>query len=161
MKKYFITMCIALVGFCAFAQKGEKSVGLNFSYGTPHSNLGIGIKGQYNFTDAIRGELSGDYFLGDDMLNMWDININAHYLFNVAEKIKVYPLVGVTYTNWNVDFDFWGESYSESTGRFGANLGGGVQYDINDIFAVDFEAKYQLIGDWNQLVFGIGAVYKF
>lgn len=81
MKKFFLMLCVALLSVGAFAQvKGDKSVGLNLSYGTEISNLGIGVKGQYNFTDAIRGEASFDYFLKKDGLKMWDININAHYL---------------------------------------------------------------------------------
>lgn len=153
MKKIFITMCVALVSVCAFAQKGEKAVGVNLSYGTEISNIGIGVKGQYNFTDAIRGEVSFDYFLEKDYLKMWDINVNAHYLFNVAEKIKVYPLVGLTYTNWS--------AFSESSGKFGANLGGGAQYDINEKLSLNLDIKYQLISDFNQAVFGVGATYKF
>ncbi len=180
MKKLFLTMCIALVSVGAFAQKGEKAVGVNLSYGTEISNLGIGVKGQYGLTDAIRLEAGFDYFLEKDYLSMWDINVNAHYLFSVADKIKVYPLVGLTYTNWKADLkgatqDFWGGEYDEdisdyydeegggsaSEGKFGVNLGGGVLYDINDKWAVNFEIKYQLISDMNQAVFGLGIAYKF
>ena len=25
---------------------------------------------------------------------MWDVNINFHYLFNITDKFKVYPIVG-------------------------------------------------------------------
>lgn len=145
-------MCVALVSVCAFAQKGEKAVGVNLSYGTEISNIGIGVKGQYNFTDAIRGEVSFDYFLEKDYLKMWDINVNAHYLFNVAEKIKVYPLAGLAYTNW---------SAVETLSRFGANLGGGAQYDINEKLSLNLDIKYQFISDFNQAVFGVGAAYKF
>lgn len=104
---------------------------------------------------------------------MWDINVNAHYLFPVAKGIKVYPLVGVCYTNWSSDAGYsdmegmegWGDDIedegSDSSGKFGVNLGGGVQYDINDRWAVNFELKYQLISNFNQAVFGIGVAYKF
>lgn len=163
MKKYFLTLCVALVSMCAFAQKGQKAVGLNLSYGTEISNLGIGAKGQYNFTDAIRVEASFDYFLKKDDLSMWDVNVNAHYLFPVKD-LKIYPLVGLTYTNWKDSFDYWDgikDYYDDSEGKFGVNLGGGVQYDINDNWAVNFEMKYQIIGDFDQAVFGFGVAYKF
>lgn len=176
MKKYILTLCVALVSVCAFAQKGQKAVGLNLSYGTEISNLGIGAKGQYNFTDAIRGEVSFDYFLKKNNTSMWDINVNAHYLFPVAKGLKVYPLAGITLTSWKsswgvddfafdddekeyMDEDDW--SGSISTSKFGANLGAGVQYDINDKWAVNFEVKYQLISDFGQAVFGLGVAYKF
>ncbi len=184
MKKLFLTLCVAFIGVSAFAQKGETAVGINLMYGTEISNLGIGAKAQYNFTDAIRGEASFNYFLEKDAMKMWDININAHYLFPVANKLKLYPLVGVTYTNWNLGssilsdienelkdmYDDWGipsddaedfDSGSNSKGKFGANLGAGVQYDLSDKFAIGLEVKYQLVSDFNQVVFGIGGTYKF
>lgn len=106
MKKLILTLVVALVSACSFAQvKGDKAVGVNLSYGTEISNLGIGVKGQYNFTDNIRGEASFDYFLEKDGLKMWDINVNAHYLFPITDKIKVYPLVGLTYANFSVGSD--------------------------------------------------------
>lgn len=183
MKKLLLTLVVALVGVGASAQvKGEKAVGVNLSYGTEISNLGIGVKGQYNFTDAIRGEASFDYFLEKDGMKMWDINVNAHYLFPLADKIKVYPLVGLTYTNWSgngdsgwyiddpdimedmEDMGYETEGSAEgsgSEGKFGVNLGAGISYDINEKWAVNFEAKYQLISDLNQAVFGVGVAYKF
>ena len=178
MKKLFLTMCIALVSVVAFAQQGEKAVCVNLSYGTEISNLGIGVKGQYGLTDAIRLEAGFDYFLKKDYLSMWDINVNAHYLFPINEKFKVYPLVGLTYTSWSLDGegvfdDVWEGVYdyddyydeeedgSNSSGKFGVNLGAGIQYDITDKWAVNFELKYQLISDFNQAVFGLGIAYKF
>ncbi len=178
MKKLFLTLAVALICVCAQAQvKGDVGVGLNLSYGTEISNIGIGVKGQYNFTDAIRGEVSFDYFLKKDATKMWDINVNAHYLFSVANKFKVYPLVGLTYTNWNWDFDLSDDmkgyagyegyegdeetSGSSSTGRFGVNLGAGASYDITSNIAINLEIKYQIISNYNQVVFGIGAAYRF
>ncbi len=171
MKKLIIAICIAMISVGAFAQKGEKAVGVNLSYGTEISNLGIGVKGQYNFTDAIRAEAAFDYFLKKDGLKMWDINVNVHYLFPVAEKFKVYPLAGLTYSNWSADYaDMLGEELAEyldaddssvSDGKIGVNLGVGAQYDINSKWAVNLEVKYQLISDYNQAVFGVGLAYKF
>ena len=186
MKKILLTLCVALVSTCSFAQKGEQKIGLNLSYGTEISNIGLGAKYQYGITDAIRLEGSFDYFFKKDNLSMWDINVNAHYLFPISEKFKVYPLVGLTYTNWKCkldwessnedysgaglfsgenDHNFWADdsegSSSSSTGKFGVNLGGGIQYDINTKWTANFEVKYQLISDYNQAVFGIGIAYKF
>lgn len=172
MKKYVLTLCIALVSMCAFAQEGQKAVGFNLSYGTEISNIGIGVKGQYNFTEAIRGEASFDYFLKKDGLSMWDFNVNAHYLFPVANGFKVYPLAGLCYTHWSFDGgDFYDglEEYvgdvddevSSNTGKLGVNLGGGVQYDLTSNLVLNFELKYQLISDYNQAVFGVGLAYKF
>lgn len=214
MKKFILAMCVALAGgMCASAQKGDIAVGLNAGYGTEIKNFGIGIKGQYNITDAIRAEAGFDYFLEKDGLSMWDVNLNVHYLFNVAENIKVYPLVGITYTNWKFSWkdaagDAWDDAYDlymaevdieynkmlqeygkeyadmfkaeamkqyeqvkdeynkapdaeESTGKFGVNVGAGVQYELTKNLVINLEGKYQIISDFNQAVFNVGVAYKF
>lgn len=182
MKKYFIILAMSLLTASTFAQKGEKAAGVNLGYGTEISNLGIGAKFQYGITDAIRAEASFDYFLKKDGLKMWDVNINAHYLFPIVDKFKVYPLVGLTYSNWNIgsmdiyawsddngneEWDEGEERYdgeyegSGSTGKFGVNLGAGIEYAITNRLNVNFEVKYQLISDFSQAIFGIGLAYKF
>lgn len=186
MKKIFFVITLCVIALGAHAQKGEKAVGIGLNYGTEISNLGFGAKFQYGVTDAIRTEASFDYFLKKDGASMWDINVNVHYLFPVADKFKVYPLVGLTYANSKVDMgwsndsmspediqdlidagiindasEITGETSSENESRVGVNLGAGIQYDLSSKFAINFEVKYQLIKDFNQAVFGLGVAYKF
>ena len=56
-----------------------------------------------------------------------------------------------------------GESSSttSSDGHFGANLGAGVDFDLSDSWKLNFETKYQLISNYGQVVFTVGAAYKF
>ena len=176
MKKNLLFALFAIISMGAFAQVGEKTIGLNVSYGTEIKNIGIGVKGQYNFTDAIRGEASFDYFLKKDGLSMWDANLNAHYLFPLGNKLKVYPLVGLSFTNWKTDLtlelddedkEFLGEDWEDedlgswSESKFGINLGGGIQYDLTDKLVFSAEAKYQIISNFDQAVFSVGIAYKF
>jgi len=168
MKKLFITMCLVLIGTTAFAQKGTKAIGLDLSYGTKIENIGIGVNGQYNFTDAIRGDASFDYFLKKNGASMWDLNLNVHYLFPISTSFKLYPLAGFTYTNWKMDWvledEYFGTSEdlgSSTESRFGVNLGGGVQYDLSSNLLIKAEAKYQMISDFGQAVFTCGVAYKF
>ncbi len=136
---------------------------MNLSYGSEIENLGIGVKGQYYFTDNWRGEASFDYFLKKNNLTMWDINANVHYLFDVAQDVKVYPLAGLGYTNWRVSgLEVLGEKVpSTSSGEIAVNLGGGVQYDLSSELKLSAELKYQIINNYNQLVFGVGFAYHF
>ncbi len=184
MKKLLATICVALVSLGASAQTGDKFAGANLSYGTEIKSLGIGVKGQYFFTDNIRGEASFDYFLKKDGLSMWDVNANVHYLFGVADKIKVYPLAGLGLTNWvssgiEIDYDYDDDddydfsrstragfdddddsgSSTESKNTF--NLGCGAQYELTDKINLTAELKYQIVSNFNQLVFGVGVAYKF
>lgn len=66
MKKLFLVLCVAFVSLSASAQKGEHNIGAQVLYGTDASNFGIGVKYQYNITDAIRLEAVGDYYLETD-----------------------------------------------------------------------------------------------
>lgn len=162
MKKIIFAIVFALMGISASAQKGDIAAGLNLSYGTEINFMGIGAKGQYGITDAIRTEASFDYFLKKDGLSMWDVNLNVHYLFPLTEKLKVYPLAGFTFTNWTMTWgeeEYYWDDFSES--YFGLNLGAGLQYDLTDKLALNVEAKYQLVNLFDQLVLGVGVSYKF
>ena len=110
-------LCVALISVGAFAQKGEQRVGLNLNYGTEISNVGLGAKYQYGITDAIRLEGSFDYFFKKDGASMWDINVNAHYLFPFAKKFAVYPLVGLTYANCKVTGGWSNDAFSPAIVR--------------------------------------------
>ena len=177
MKKILLAMFVAFVSISASAQQGTTALGLNLSYGTDHKAIGIGAKGQYGLTDALRAEASFDYFLKKEGLSMWDINVNLHYLFSVTEQFKVYPLAGVTFTNWSGSSSgndnnnggwaktrTYNDEYgggSSSTSKFGFNIGAGLQYDLTDKLSINLEGKYQIISDFDQPIFSVGLAYKF
>lgn len=182
---------LLLIGFCVlmsigvYAQKGEKAIGVNLNFGTAASNVGLGVKFQYGITDAIRIEPTVNYYFGNS--SILDIGANAHYLFEVAPKIKVYPLVGLglamcryevvdmedvhnkiedILTSNPLDLMTSGTPEVETKHKtdvcFMANFGGGVEYAINDKFSVGLELKYAIIpGGFSQFVVGIGSTYKF
>ena len=174
MKKLLLTLACVMTSLFASAQAKTAAVGLNLNYGTEIESLGLGVKGSYCFTDNIRGEASFNYFFPKDHFTMWEINANAHYLFNIGDKFKVYPLVGLTYVHGHLsgldidlgdgDWDYNGKitvNSSYDTGKFGVNLGGGAQYDLTDNLMLNFEVKYSLVSDLDQCVISLGAAYKF
>ena len=162
MKKLLLLVCAAVMSLSASAQAGDKALGAQLLFGSKTNNIGLGVKGQYYFTDHIRGEASFDYFFKRKGLSMWDVNANVHYLFDVADKFKVYPLAGLGYTNWSYKYEFEGAPVIEgSDGRLAINLGGGAEYELTKNLSVNAEAKYQIISNYNQLVLGVGVAYKF
>lgn len=119
MKKFFISLCIAFVSVCSFAQSGDTKVGVYGAMGTENSNIGIGAKFQYNFTDAIRAEASFDYFLKKDNVTNMNGGLNLHYLIPISENFRVYPIVGISYIYWKFDYegalgDGFGASFEET-----------------------------------------------
>ena len=162
MKKLLLLVCAAVMSLSASAQAGDKALGAQLLFGSKTNNIGLGVKGQYYFTDHIRGEASFDYFFKRKGLSMWDVNANVHYLFDVADKFKVYPLAGLGYTNWSYKYEYAGAPVIEgSDGRLAINLGGGAEYELTKDLSVNAEAKYQIISNYNQLVLGVGVAFKF
>lgn len=190
MKKYLLTICLALAGLSSYAQeKGDMSVGVNLGVapciesGASLINFGIGAKFRYHVTSPIRVEADLDYWLKSKECDVLDFSVNAHYLFKVTDKINVYPVVGLGYArvgsfisyddNFD-DFDFpYGRSStwedmddymdesSSALNRMLINIGIGADYALTDKISVGAEIKYQYIKDFNRLPINIGVTYKF
>lgn len=165
MKKIFITIMLAVSCLGTFAQKGEKAVGINLNYGTTAGSVGLGAKFQYGITDNIRIEPSLTYYFGDT--GMLDITANVHYLFDIAPKLKVYPLAGIGFDLCRYETLKQEGLGHYSTGKktascFKFDLGGGIEYDIAKNITLGLELKYDIITDgYSQFVAIIGAKYKF
>ncbi|EEX52531.1 hypothetical protein HMPREF6745_1977, partial [Prevotella sp. oral taxon 472 str. F0295] len=50
---------------------------------------------------------------------------------------------------------------TETDGRLGVNLGGGVDFQLTDDLYLNGEVKYQIASGYNQAVMSAGIVYKF
>ena len=172
MRKLFLTAVIALLSIGAYAQKGQTYLGGQLAYPTEIESLGIGVKGGYGITDAIRAQATFDYFLKKNNVSWWDLNLDVHYLFPLGNNIKVYPLAGLTYLRGSVDGVTQtvntqdgsvtvGSNESYSDGNLGVNLGGGFQYDLTDKLVLNAEVKFQIIKNTNQGVISAGLAYKF
>ena len=92
MRKLFLTAVIALLSIGAFAQEGRPYLGGQLAYPTDIKSLGVGLKGGYGITDAIRTQATFDYFLKKNNASWWDLNLDVHYLFPLGDNIKIYRL---------------------------------------------------------------------
>ena len=73
-----------------------------------------------------------------------------------------YPLAGFTYTNWHLDLGKVGDyDVSGSDGKFGVNLGAGMEFTLDKSWSLNLDIKYQLISDLDQAVFNLGVAYNF
>ena len=173
MKKFLMVACAMLFSAAMFAQQGEKSLGVNFKFGLAKEitdksvglnikyglddpkSTGIGLKGQYGFTDQIRGEASFNYFLKKDHVTEFDINLNVQYVFTFGE-FGVYPFAGVSLQSASPD-------YGDSESKFGANVGAGAEYSITEKIKLNLEFTYKTGSNefWDRSLIGVGASYKF
>jgi outer membrane protein X len=155
MKKLMTMVAIILLcASSAMAQKGVKAVGGQFTYLTDSELSGIGFKFQYGITNPLRFEGSIDNYFKSDGLSMWDINANLHYRIPFTRNFALYPLAGMALTNWNTDGD-------GTQSKVGVNVGCGVEIGLAKEWALNFESKYQIIDNYNQIVLGAGLMYKF
>lgn len=165
MKNFVKTLALALIMMCSFTavqaqEKGQSVAGVNFGWGVgghDFNHVGLGMKYAYGLTDNLRLELGGMYYFEHKTYDFFDLNLNAHYLFNVAEKTYVYPIFGFSGlfgTEHKVDDN-------DTFARFGVNLGAGGQYNITDDFGVTLEAKYKIAKDFGHFGLALGCVVLF
>lgn len=163
MKKFMIMMaailCFAVSANAQSDSKMAAGINLNVGVGNSYTNMGLGGKFQYKFAERWRGEASFNYFFKKDYVDMWDANIDVHFLIPVGESLVIYPLAGPTLRNATASV--LGFSTSESS--FGVNYGAGVEYPITDAIKVNLELKAVSAGSgWGTRgELSIGAAYCF
>ena len=138
MKRLLLIVTLASIFMGAQAQTGAKSLMLKAGYQTDYERFGIGLEGRYGLTDKIRLAPDVVFFFPNNHTTGLDINLNAHYVFDIQDGLSLYPLAGIAFINnrWSYDGD------SDAASDFGFNLGAGASYDLNDKNYLNFEFKY-------------------
>lgn len=174
MKKFYLVIALfCLASIAAFAQDNKWGVGLNIGYGTDVSTAFLGAKAEYNINEAFTVAASFNHYFkktidGEDYnapgaeadLKCWDLNLDFHWNVYRSDLIKFYPLIGLTYLHAKATNEMSNITVSASDGKFGANIGAGVRFDIAANWAIAAEAKYQII-DGSQFVPMATIMYRF
>ncbi len=179
MKKIFLALCFVAFGLGASAH--ELGIGANVLYGTQIKNAGFGVKATAGLTSKWRLEFSYNNYLekGDDDRKLWDANLNVHYVMSVplVHRVKFYPLVGLTYTNWKIPKADEVQAVEETRGSFlntaannmkdikhnyvGANVGVGAQIKLAGPLWFNIDLKYQIIKRYSQFQPSLGLMLRF
>lgn len=157
---------LAIISMSAFAQtqQGQSSFGFNLGYGfNDNGNALLGVDYRYNFTDEVRFAPSLTYFVKDDGMSAWAIDVNAHYVFKLSEMFGFYPLAGLDLSFWKVSM---GNSVSLNKTRLGANIGLGGEVYATDQLSVGLEFKYNILKSWedfrlSQPILAVRVGYNF
>lgn len=138
MKRLLLLIALAAIFMGAQAQTGSKSLMLKAGYQTDYERFGMGLEGRYNVTDNIRLAPDLLFFFPNNHTTGLDINVNAHYIFDIQDGFSVYPLAGIAAVNnrWSAG----GESRGFTD--LGFNLGAGASYDVASNSYLNFEFKY-------------------
>lgn len=163
MKTIMVTLCMVTFSFLSVNAQEDTRLGAMLAYGTEIENIGIGANAEFPIMENLTISPSFIYYLPKEeygmKMNWFEINANANYYIVSQDNMSVYALGGLNYSSVKVSFDdAWLGSYSSSDGRFGLNLGGGVNFNLGGItpFA---ELKYVII-DGGQLVAGAGVKFN-
>ena len=142
MKKFLMIAVMAMSALTMSAQ-GKMAVGANINLGifsNSHTCMGFGAKFQYEFIQNLRGEAGFEYYTNCDGWGTWDINVNAAYLFPVAEKFKLGPMAGLTVVGTHGWPDTIGK---ENVTTVGLNIGAAGEYQISDSFKLGLDVYYK------------------
>lgn len=188
MKKLLVCLAAAFMVFSASAaEKGDMSVGLSLGVApnlanandlwaidapgleeyimtkAPGTNFMVALKFDYNFTDKIRLEAGVENYVRKNDHSMIDIYVNGHYLFDVMDKLQVYPLVGIGYGREAVYYHTptTPSGTHESMNRFIVNVGAGADYQLSDRLAANVELRYMYVCHFDKFPISVGLRYKF
>lgn len=165
MKKILTTLFFCFtISSIAYSQDQTDLFSLsgNLSYGSKVESLGIGLRAQYGFAEHLRGSGEYKYYIDRHNLSAWGFNADAHYVFEVAETVSLYPIGGLNWTRWTYDpgrSHGFGDKYSNN--RLGLNLGFGGQVHVAENSYIQIEAKEALIKDYSQFALTVGFMYQF
>lgn len=129
---------MTLVSGSLFAQKG-KSLQANALYGSKIETVGFGLT--FNFTGK-KHEWSPsiNVYLPKDGINGKEFNLDYHRLYSIKDKIKVFPIIGLSINSWEGS-----NEYNQT--KIGLNLGFGGRYTINEQFDAGFQFKYSMMSE--------------
>ncbi len=170
MKKIIVTLIIVWISLPVFAQL--KSGG-GLLYGTEISQPGFYLKGIYSLSENIDGALGINIFFPnkegeggfESKISLWSLNFDAHYRAHQSGSITFYPLGGINITIYSFEIEvpnFFGGGTFLSSGSdtsVGLNLGGGLEYAINEKIQASSEIKY-VLGQFDQLVISAGILFN-
>lgn len=164
LKTILLGIAISL-GFIFSTQAQEETrIGGFLAYGTEIKNVGIGVNAEFPIIENLTISPGFIYYLPKKeygiKVNWFEVNANANYYFISQDNMSVYGLGGLNYSSVKVSVDAtWMGNYSASDGRFGLNLGGGINFKIGGSLIPFAELKYVII-DGGQLVAGAGVKFN-
>ena len=157
--------------FNANAQEDIK-IGAFLTYDTEIENVGFGLNAEFPIMGKLTIAPSFIYYLPKEesfvKVNWFEVNANVNYYFLDEEKMSVYGIGGLSYSSVKVSFEddnlfgrFGGlvGDASTSDGRFGLNIGGGINLKVSNKIESFAELKYVII-DGGRLVLAAGVKYN-
>ena len=130
--------------FCIQHLSGQNySVGGGIAYNATLDTPGLNLRGYHNIGESFCFGPEFGIFLPKETIEgdkkeqkfIWEVNLIAHYIFELHEKIGVYPIAGLNYTNEKETIEYLstGESEKETIDAFGLNIGAGFHLPFKQV----------------------------
>ncbi len=156
MKKITLLTALAFVSLLANAQLALQSGHLRLGYATEREHATVGAQARFEVADQIRFSPEALIMLPQNHTIGFDLNANAEYVFPLENGLSAYPLAGLNMANGRFSY----QGYSDSYTNFGLNIGGGIDYKLNDTNYLNAEVRYTLnSSDYASFLIGYG--FKF
>jgi len=143
----------------------EWTVGIQAVYGTQVKRPGVGIHLKTHYLDSWRSSVSGNYYFKKDGVNCYDVCLEGNYIFDLSDKVRLYPIAGGRLAFWHTD-DVNGKGWpwggdDKTHYQIGFNLGGGIDYLLGNHWVVNGEVKYQYLREADQVQLAVALGYRF
>jgi len=143
------------------------SLGGGIPYNATSETVGINLRGYYNIEEHICFGPEFTYFfprtvtVDDEEIEtlIWEINFNAHYIFEVSEGLGVYPIFGLNYTREIENIDFLSSGMAERivVDAIGLNIGGG--FHVPQPSFIPFVEYEYVVGDLSEHIITAGVFF--
>ncbi len=156
MRRIIVIICAMMVSVAAVnaQNKGEFAAGVSTTFkASNYSALGIGLIGQYSFTEQWRVTANLDYYAKG--AGRTDLTAACNYIVPISSKFAAYGILGL-----GLGFD--SNVVGGSTTMLISTLGAGCQYTLNSNFRVnlDLDFRFDDFG-WSNFFIGPSIVYMF
>jgi len=159
-KTLFICYTLFFSAFKTHAQQGFIA-GLGPTYELNNETIGINGRFYYGPTEKFCFGPEVSYFPYQKIdeeyeTSIIDLNVNAHYIFEVNHRVGIYPLSGLNYTIEKERLIDVNENEKEN--EIGLNYGLGSHYNLGRVFAfIEFKG---ITGKLNDEFITLGVIFN-
>ncbi len=160
-QKFRLLATAAIVATCglfasadAYAQKGEKTLGIAGGYASYNNGGQANVYFQYSFSSHVRIAPEIGYVFHNQGKSAFDCSVDVQFPFRVARAFKMYPLTGITMNSW--DFGNGGHEV-----KAGFDFGGGIELYMTSSLKLSIQGKYSLMNDTSGGFVQMGIGYVF
>ncbi|MDE6335351.1 MAG: hypothetical protein K2L34_02160 [Muribaculaceae bacterium] len=149
-----MTAAASICSVPAYAQAGEKTLGIAGGYASHNNGGEANIYFHYSFSQHVRIAPEIGYVFRNEGKSAFECSVDVHFPFRVARGFKVYPLTGVTLNNWS-------HEHGGHITRGGLDFGGGVDLYLTSSLKLNLQGKYSLMNDTSGCFVQMGIGYVF